>query len=218
MAFSGDFAKLRQLEQKLRALATTNSSEQRAVLREAGIALKAVIKEQFAKGIQPDGSPQPRLANGRAGLVSRKLPSAVVVELFGTGLRIRPTSSNPHVADILDTQQNGYVFGPRHSKGGHQYRDAKGRITTYRDFVKRASGATRGGEGTGFETYTKDIRGREKKVAERTRVEAHSIGRRVLRPHPIYPSGAVPPRWGRAIADGSGKGLAKVLGLLIEKR
>lgn len=176
---TGAFKQLRRLRANLADLASPTGKAQRDVAREVEREVRQLIREQFRTGEGPDGPHQPR-ADGRPGLMSRRLPSDYNFRIQPAGLWVQPSR-----ARWLGVHQTGHTFPPR--AGG-------GQVLTYNKSGKLLRGSRIA---------------KQKFVFERT-ARAHTIGQRVLPARPIYPTNiATSPRWSSRIVLGQRRAMLR---------
>ena len=201
MGMRGNFAGLKKLQREFAGLARKQGAEQTAMARAVTQKLRPLIKEQFAKGVGPDGAPQERTKRGKPGLVSRKLGSGIRFAPIPGGLRI--SAPTQHLDDILGAHQNGHVYSARQSQGGFQFRGKTGKLISRSKFLR----AVRDAQAThsrGSWRYSKQVGKKTRFVGERAKIAPHRVGARVLPPRHIVPAKGepMPPRWVSAIQAG----------------
>lgn len=179
--FSGDFDKLKRLARSVEQLADPNGRPQRTIARKVITELRTgPLREQYRTGIGPEGAWQPRKADGRPALVSRKLPTLV------RGRPVRGGAVFEWRSAIMKAHHEGHVFPARRGGGQSLFYDERGRLIRLGRLSARAF--------------------RYKFVAERI-TRAHGIGARVLPPRPQYPRGPMPDSWRRPIERGLRAGM-----------
>ena len=225
MPLTGDFRALGRVSRKLTALVSSGSPERKRMLDGMANAIKALTREQFAKGIDPAGANQAPVKGsqenashslgkhsaekrkaGSPGLQSSKLArGAVAVEVDGD--TIRGFSKNPKWSDKLQAHQEGQTFT---SKGGIQRRGARGQLISKASFNQKVAAAVpvawQSGKGYG---YARKAGGRSRASVQRTKG-----GSRTLPARPIYPVGGtvLTERWEKKIAQNLTAVLFKTLG------
>lgn len=177
-SFTGTFDRLRRLRRNVVELANAGGQPQRQIAKEAQKDVKQLLREQFAEGRGPD-DPWERTADGEPALVSKKLPSDFEAQIRPGGLlRVQPSR-----ATWLRAHHEGHVFTTRQGGGQVLTFNKSGRL------VKRARIS------------------RQKFVFDRV-ARKHTVGRRVLKPRPIYPNDiAASPRWSTRIRAGQARAM-----------
>lgn len=197
MPITGDLAALRRASKMLGALASPKgSTAKRVLLNPAAKAVKEVIKEQFADGIGPDGSPNRETKQGKPALESEKLARGAVTVTAEDG-RIRGVAKNPKWSAKLDAHQKGHHWSKGRSR---QFRNRKGRLISFKKYVRMTNrdGIAKVG-GTDYTNLVKTLKSGKKRVVG-TKSWINHNGR-TLPPTPIYPDGVeLTERWSRRIA------------------
>lgn len=218
MPLTGDFKSLHRLSRTLSAIATKGSVPRQRMVLAVANAVKVLTREQFDRGIGPDGTAQAPIAHSRTnvtrgllksaperkkagapGLQSEKLArGAVGVEVDGD--RVHGSSKNPKWSGKLEAHQDGHTFPAR---GGVQRRGAKGQLVSKSGFQKRIEGtaaqAWQGSNGFGYAKIGKSGSfGRVRASVQRTKG-----GERTLPARPIYPAGGavLTARWEKKISE-----------------
>lgn len=200
---------LKRAARAIRGVVTPGTAERKRMIGAAVNAIKALTREQFAKGIGPDGAPQPaRKTDGRPGLESEKLARGAVA-ITAEGEVIRGRAKNPKWSAKLDAHQQGHTWPAR---SGVQRRDSKGRLITKSTFQSRVrAAASVVNTGNAFQ-YSK-IGKRGKVGAVRATVQRTKGGARTLVPRSIYPAGGstLTARWNSRIGEFVSKAIASTM-------
>jgi hypothetical protein len=185
MPVTGDFAKLDKLAGKMSALADGKGA---GLFPPINRGLKATLREEFTRSVDPSGRTWPLTVKGRPALVSRKLPNAFAFAardgyIVGVGKSRR---------DMLSAHQEGHTFRARQVGALKAFLtfDKNGRLISKKRALNR-KGAVRRGV---IQTFAK----------------AHTVGERVLPKRQIVPEGNTLPRlWDGAIRGGFVEGMTK---------
>lgn len=178
MALTGDFAKLRSLQHGFQSLAS--GAERDRLARGIKSSVIGQLKEEFSKGISPDGTAWQQTKRGRPALISRKLPGAFVGQVNSGNVFFRADSTR----SLLVAHQFGATFKARAVGAGKQFLtfDKLGRLVKAKRALNKKGDARRG--------------------YRQTFARTHNIGARVLPARPIYPEGAMPTPWSDRIQSG----------------
>ena len=185
MPFTGDSRKLDKLGERMRTLADGKGA---GLFPPINRALKAVLREEFTRSIDPSGRTWKPTVKGRPALVSRKLPNAFTFAardgyLVGVGKSKR---------DLLSAHQEGHTFRARQVAALKQFLsfDKNGRLIRKQRALNRKGLAKRG--------------------VTQTFARAHTVSERVLPPRQIVPEGETIGRlWDGAIRLGFVEGMTR---------
>lgn len=187
MPFVRPKAALRRVQRGVQSIADQNGSGRATLIAGVQPEVKALLVEEFAKGIAPDGTDWQRTARGRAALISRRLPNAFVSRADRGVLRFVAKSTR----DLLTAHQEGHEFPERHIAANKQFSsfNSKGKLVATRRIFKKDGNLRRG--------------------AYQRFAAAHTVQARTLPARPIYPEGTLPLRWEEAIKRGLAGGMEK---------
>jgi hypothetical protein len=178
MPLTGDFMNIRQFENSLRDLARTGGGSQREIGFQVIKQVRGVLKEEFASGEGPESEWQ-RTVRGQKALISKKLPQDFFGVIIPGGVFIGSR------VPWLQAHQEGFTFPERQvAKETHYLTfNKKGRL------IKKSR--------------TLNKKGEVKRGVYQTFAKAHTVGGRELPARPIYPEGAIPEKWAKAINEGA---------------
>jgi hypothetical protein len=192
------------------------------VHRAVAKAVRALIADQFAYGIDPYGRTQPAKANGRPAFFSEKLPRAIKLTPTAEGVagigELRENKHGDPRRQWLNAHQKGYEFPARESHGYRTARDSKGKLISVTKLKGMAAASTRTttkSEWFGLkkttrtrtlaeahrvvvgqrEAFWREAKTRARLVGRLTNVRAHTVHERVLIARLIYPEGQMGERW-----------------------
>lgn len=203
MAIVGDLAGFKRAQKAIDRAAKGDPAMMRKIQTRSIRLLKDLVKEQFAKGIGPDGSPNRQRKIGGPALKSEKLArGALDARIQGDAIVFFAKDSAGRLDKMLEGHQAGVVFPPRKAGGQWLKYNARGKLVGWSKFV-RASKDRERFSGDGWDNYFRKTKtGKLRKTASRVRAQDHVIGRRVLDATPIYPAGAaLSRRWDKALED-----------------
>lgn len=191
MGLTGDFIGLRRLRRNVESLAQPDGKARVDLLAHVQTEVTGLLKEEFAKGIGPDGSAWQQTKSGRPALISKKLAGAFSSRIDRGIVRFTGKSKR----DMLMAHQLGHTFKARKVAADKQFLsfNSKGKLVSARRVLK----------GSAF-TGVMLRRG-----ASQVFAAAHKIGERVLPARPIYPEGTLPTRWQEGIERGLVVGMEK---------
>jgi hypothetical protein len=186
VALTGNFAGFRELRKAIRDLSKPDGRAVQDIAKNVKAEVDVVIRDEFASGEGPDG-PWQKTARGRVALISRKLPNAFRSR-FDQGV-LRYTAKVPR--GWLLTQHEGHAFPARKVAALKRYLsfNSKGKLVAERRIFDKKGNVRRGA----FQRFA----------------GAHTVGRRVLPPRPLYPTGSLPAKWSNAITRGASVGLSR---------
>lgn len=107
MPVSGDIRRLKGWGAHVKSLGKPNGPPQRAIAKAVGNEIRGLLKEEFARGIGPDGRPWKLTKRGRPALISKKLPGDFKTSPVANGVF---TSSR---VKWLRAHHEGHVFPAR---------------------------------------------------------------------------------------------------------
>jgi hypothetical protein len=164
---------LRHARASFRSLASPDGAERRGMVKGVQGEVKLLLKEQFTKGIGPDGAPLQETVKGDPALVSRKLANIFQAQLERGVLHFSAKSKR----DMLTAHNSGYIFPARQRAANQQFLtfNSRGRLT------KNSRALNKKGEA--------------RRSFHQTFAQAHTVGERVLPQRPITPEGELPPRY-----------------------
>jgi archaeosine-15-forming tRNA-guanine transglycosylase len=187
MPFVRRAAALRRLRRGFESIADPEGSGRAVLIGDVQPEVKALLAEEFAKGIAPDGTDWQRTVRGRPALISRRLESAFVSRVDRGVLRFAARSTR----NLLTAHQEGHEFPERHIAANKEFLsfNSKGKLVAARRIFRKDGSLRRG--------------------AYQRFAAAHTVKARTLPARPIYPEGALPLRWEEAIRRGLTGGLQK---------
>lgn len=185
MPLKADVTGMRRLRRSFEGIVDPEGTGRVGLVSSIQGEVKGLLKEEFATGIGPDGSPWTETVRGRAALISKKLPGAFSSRIDRGIVRFTGKSTR----DLLTAHQFGHTFAAR--KVGAQKNflsfNAKGKLVAQRRIFKKDGTVRRG--------------------AYQRFAAAHEIRERVLVARQIYPEGTMPLRWEEAIKRGLASGM-----------
>jgi hypothetical protein len=184
---TGDLAGLRRLRRSVEGLARPDGAGRAELAGQVQGEVKALIAEEFTRGVAPDGSTWAPTKRGKPALISRKLPNAFASRIDRGVVRFIAKSTR----DLLVAHQHGHVFPARQVGEHKQYLsfNSKGKLVAERRIFKKDGTVRRG--------------------ASQRYAAAHTVRERVLAARQIYPEGTMPLRWQEAIARGLTSGMTR---------
>jgi len=208
--------------------------EKLEVHKAVAVAVKELLTDQFAYGIDPYGKPQPPAKRRFTGLVSEKLPRAIKVtpdangvagvgELKSSGVSRRRAAQGKVAPpprprrQWLMAHQKGHVFPARTVEGQRRFFDAKGKRVAAARFKALTSKAGRRVTIGAREAYWQESKNRARLKGRILNVRRHTIRARVLVPRLIYPEPKMGARWGKHLKDTVGEVLGKRLQRNVER-
>jgi hypothetical protein len=185
MPASGDSRKLDKLAERMHTLASGKGT---GLFPPINRAMKAVLREEFTRSIDPSGRTWQPTVKGRPALISRKLPNAFAFAardgyIVGVGKTKR---------DLLTAHQEGHTFRARQVAALKNFLtfDKGGRVIAKRRALNRKGDVRRG--------------------VQQVFARAHEVSERVLPARPIVPEGSTLPRlWDGALRAGFTEGMTK---------
>lgn len=185
MPLTGDVAKLGKLAGKMRTLADGKGAGLFPPIKQA---MKATLREEFARSIDPSGRTWKPTVKGRPALVSKKLPNAFDFAardgyIVGVGVSKR---------DMLTAHQSGHTWRERQVGALKSFLtfDKNGRVIANRRALNRKGEVRRGV----YQVFVRE----------------HKVGERVLPERQIIPEGSTLPRlWDGAIRLGFTEGFTQ---------
>jgi hypothetical protein len=180
MPLTGNFAGLRRLRRGLESVAEPEGAGRTDLVEGVQAEVKELLAEEFEKGIGPTGEPWQETVRGKPALVSRKLVGAFSSRIDRGIVRFTGKSKR----DMLLAHQFGHTFPARKVAAEKQHLsfNSKGKLVAARRIFKKDGTVRRGG----YQRFA----------------AAHTVHERTLPARPIYPDGAMPPRWEERIQRG----------------
>lgn len=187
MPLTGDFRGLRHLSKSLESIADPDGKGRETLIGGVQGEIKEVLREEFAKGVGPDGSTWQETVRHRPALISKKLPTAFGSRIDRGIVRFIGQSKR----DMLVAHQFGHAFAARKVAANKHYLNfnSKGKLVAERRIFRKDGTVRRG-------TYQRFA-------------AAHTVRERVLVARQIYPIGTLPLRWEEAIRRGLTDGMKR---------
>ncbi len=203
MPLTGDFAGLRKLQRSVESLATPEGEARVRMFAPVRSEVNALLNDEFARSVAPDGSTWQPTVRGRPALVSKKLPYAFSSRLDRGVLRFVGKTKR----DLLTAHQEGHTFAARRAPAGGASRTEtrKGRNGIAYTRTIRPGAMYFNGKGK----LVKASRFAKIKKGRVVFARAHTVGQRVLPARKIAPEGSLPQRW----VDGIERGLVVGMGI-----
>lgn len=201
----GDVKALKRAQKELERAAKQDDALLKKIEQGSIRAVKDLVKEQFKKGIGPDGSPNRKRKDGKTALLSERLArGALDARVQGTSIVFFAKASG-RLDQALEGHQAGVVFPPRKAGGQWLRFNAKGRLISYSKFLRRTKNAQLGVDTAGYQSFVTSRTSKKGKTSlrfagSRQQAAEHTVGQRVLPATPIYPNGStMPTRWTAAL-------------------
>lgn len=210
MPLDGDFKGLEKVQAKMQDLADVGGAAHRDVGRAVGKEVQGLEREQFEQGIAPSGEPWRAKKTGGLALQSRRLGSSFTTEVMAGRLIGRFKIA------WLSAHHEGHIFPPRRAGGQQLYFTKRGRLTTAKKFARRLRSAQDKAIAARGVLDDKRFQRRLARLAKGVgfvrETKQHGIRARILPARPLYPTGALPPRWQERIGRGVTAGVLRWYG------
>lgn len=185
---------IKKLSSSFKSFGSANGSAQKTVLRALASTGRTLLRQEFASGIDPSGTPWQDTVRGKQALQSRKLAGAFVANVVPGGVKFIGSVTR----GWLEAVQEGHQFAARQvaDKANVMRFNSRGRLIGKAKFGKLL-----------------DKRLSSKKPSKRRYkvrfAKAHTVKARTLPPRPMVPSatGELPARWEKPISDAVARGI-----------